>query len=177
MRNSPSSSGHARRAAFLCCRFAKNFAYYTVSRKAPDLDKNGFWSAVYLNFIDICSLEWRKIFGSNKEPFHWKNVLPHPEQFRDELLDMHGLNEDKLDGLWEEIKTYRDTFVAHLGNQENIQVPNMNLAYWFTEFYYRKLQIEFPEIQSFDSLPIHIDQYYGSCLQEAEFVMAYVRLK
>ncbi len=165
----------ARRAAFLCCHFARNFAYYSVFRKSLDLGKEGFWLTVHGNFIDVCVLEWCKLFGNRNGKYHWKNTLSDPGKFRSELLRTHGIDEAALEKLWNEVKSYRDDFVAHLEEQETTVIPNMNVAYLLVEFYYRKLQLGYPALQTHIALPAHVDRYYDSCLREAEEVLVHTR--
>lgn len=161
----------ARNAALLCRHFVRNFAYYSVFRKSPDLDKEGFWLTVHGNFIDVCVLEWCKLFGSRNGKYHWENTIPDAERFRRELLGTHGIDKTTLEKLWNEVKNYRDGFVAHSEEQTTTDIPNMNVPYLLVTFYYRKLQLEFPTLQTDSSLPVHFDQYYDSCLKEAEEVL------
>lgn len=165
----------ATNAALLCCHFARNFAYHSVFRKSPYLGKEGFWLTVQGNFIDVCVLEWCKLFGNRNGKYHWKNVLCDPDNFRRELLDTHGIDEAALKKLWNTVKDYRDDFVAHTEEQEMSVVPNMNLPYLLVEFYYRKLQLNFPSLETDDCLPAHIDRYYDSCLKEAEGVLLHTK--
>ena len=158
----------ARKAALLCCHFARNFAYYSVFRKSPDIGKEGFWLTIHGNFIDACVLEWCKLFGNRNGNFHWRNTLALPETFRLEILSAHGIDETALKKLWNEVKNYRDDFVAHTEEQETTVIPNMNVPYLLVAFYFRKLQLEFPTLQTNKSLPAHFDRYYDSCLKEAE---------
>ncbi len=104
----------ARRAALLCCHFARNFAYYSVFRSSHLLDKEGFWLTIHGNFVDVCVLEWCKLFGNRNGKYHWKNVMPDPDIFKGKLLSSHGIDDAALEKLWNEIKDYRDDFVAHL---------------------------------------------------------------
>jgi hypothetical protein len=77
--------------------------------------------------------------------------------------------------LWNEVKSYRDEFVAHLGGSETTKVPNMNLPHFLVEFYYEKLQAEFPHLQSTKTLPVHMDTYYQSHLDEATRIFKLAR--
>ena len=167
--------GRARNAALLCCHFARNFAYYSVFRKSPDIGKEGFWLTVQGNFIDVCVLEWCKLFGNRNGKYHWKNALCDPEQFRRELLEAHCIDEVALKNLWNVVKDYRDGFVAHTEEQETTEIPNMNLPHLLVEFYYRKLRLDFHALQTDKGLPAHFDRYYDSCLREATGVLQHTK--
>ena len=158
----------ARNAALLCCHFGRNFAYYSVFRKSLDLGKEGFWLTVHGNFIDVCALEWCKLFGSRSGKYHWSNTLTDPERFRREMLNAHSIDDASLESLWNEVKNYRDDFVAHSEEQETTAIPNMNVPYVLVEFYFGKLQYDFPALQTNNSLPTNFDWYYDARLKEAE---------
>ena len=171
-----SSADRARRAALLCCHFARSFAYYSIFQRSPDLDKEGFWLTIHGNFVDVCVLEWCKLFGSDSGEYYWKKTLSAPDVFKRELLDMHHINNAALDIIWKEIKDYRDKFVAHSEHHETTIIPNLNVPYLMVGFYFGKLQSEFPALQEDSSLPRHFDRYYDCCLKEAEEVLRHSKL-
>ncbi|WP_424318912.1 hypothetical protein [Candidatus Methylomirabilis sp.] len=42
------------------------------------------------NFLDICVLEWCKLFGDSRAQHHWKKVTSDPDKFfRDTLIYSH----------------------------------------------------------------------------------------
>ncbi len=165
------SEDRARRAALLCCHFARNFAYYSVLRSSSLLSTEGFWLTVHGNLIEVCVLEWCKLFGNRNGKYHWQNVMPDPILFRSEMISLHGIDDAELDRLWKEMKNYRDDFVAHLEAQETTQIPNLNVPYLLLAFYFRALQASFPVLIADSSLPQHFDRYYDQCLAEAKAVM------
>ena len=165
------ASDRARRAAMLCCHFARNFAYYSFFRSSSIFGVEGFWLTVHGNFLDVCVLEWCKLFGNRNGKFHWKNATLDPNAFRRELLNTHGIDDAALDKLWNEMKNYRDDFVAHLDEQETTAIPNLNGPYLLTTFYFEKLQSDFTALQTHSSLPQQIYQYYDLCLKQADEVL------
>lgn len=162
----------ARKAAFLCCHFERNFAYYSTFRRSRLLREEGFWLTVHGNFVDVCVLEWCKLFGNRNGKYHWQNIFSSPAQFRQELLTLHSIDDARLEMLWNEVKDYRDDFVAHLEDRESTPLPNMNIHHLLIEFYYRKLQATFPQLRYDDALPTDMDRYYRDCLTEAKQVLA-----
>lgn len=165
------ASDRARRAAMLCCYFARNFAYFSVFRSSPALREDGFWLTVHGNFVDVCVLEWCKLFGNRNGKYHWMNVTSDPETFRRELLDVHGIDDAELKRLWNEGKDYRDDFVAHTETQETTSVPKLNVPYLLVKFYFRRLQSDFPALIACEKLPQHFDRYYDNCLKLAQEVL------
>jgi hypothetical protein len=172
-----SATDYAIRAALLCCHFQRNFAYLTVSRDAPELDRVGFWLTVHGNFDAICALEWCKLFGNDNQRnrYHWKNVLKDPRDFKQKMLDTHGINDTALERLWKEIKDYRDHFIAHLENEGHTSVPNMNLAHLLVNFYFRRILLDYPAALASHLMPEYIDKYYEACVTEAEHARKYQR--
>lgn len=166
-------SKRARRAAMLCCHFARNFAYYSVFRSSTVLREEGFWLTVHGNFVDVCVLEWCKLFGNRNGKYHWQNVTLNSQEFRRQLLNMHGIDDAELKRLWNEVKSYRDNFVAHLEEDEATAIPNLNVPYLLTAFYFRALQSDFPDLQSISALPQYLDRYYNDCLKQAQEVLKY----
>ena len=166
-----STTDRARRAAWLCCHFARNYAYYVVFRNSSLLNKEGFWLTVHGNFADVCVLEWCKLFGNRNGKYHWKNVMPNPDLFRRELLSLHHIDDAALEKLWKEVKDYRDDFVAHLEEQETTRIPNLAVPNLLIAFYFRAIQANFLALKAESSLPLHLDRYYAQCLAEAKDVL------
>lgn len=161
------TSERAKRATLLCIHFARNFAYYSVFHSSSALRVEGFWLTTQGNFLDVCVLEWCKLFGNRNGKYHWSKVVLDPEAFRREMLHLHGITENELKALWDKVKDYRDDFVAHLEDQETTVVPNMNVPYLLTGFYFRKLRLDFPALQQDGAIPQDFDKYYDLCLQQA----------
>ena len=57
-----------------------------------------FWRLIYGDLSDIVVLEWCKLFGSDddeRQPLHWKNVIPDPSKFRNDLFAELQIYESK----------------------------------------------------------------------------------
>jgi hypothetical protein len=52
-----------------------------------------FWRAVSGNFIDICVLEWCKLFADPNGKHHWSKIVSDPTSFKTQLLDHLGIDE------------------------------------------------------------------------------------
>ena len=113
-----------------------------------------FWRLIYGDLSDIVVLEWCKLFGSDDEerqPLHWKHIVPDQVRFRNELFAQLGIYESKWRSYWNEMKDYRDKSVAHhdLRRPDITNYPKFDLALESAYFYYdfnvaelRKLGIE-----------------------------------
>ena len=104
-----------------------------------------FWRLILGSHLDISVLEWCKVFGSNAEKTHWKNVVPTAEhnRFRNELLTTIQMTQEEWTSYWESMKKYRDRQVAHyeelpLGSA----YPVLDSALSSSYFYYKYLIAE-----------------------------------
>ncbi len=56
-----------RQVKILCCHFLRNLAFYKAGwRKGELIFKDQFWVNANGNFIDVCVLEWCKLFGDKR---------------------------------------------------------------------------------------------------------------
>src|SRR4029434_10474685 len=113
-----------RRAALLCCHFVRNLAYYRAGfHDGTFKGDNEFWATVNGDFLDICVLEWCKLFGDYSEKHHWKRVVQYAKQFTTGMFSALGISQDDLDQCWKSIRSYRNKFVAHLDNEDTMNIP------------------------------------------------------
>ncbi|MGA7749305.1 MAG: hypothetical protein WCA63_04090 [Gallionella sp.] len=88
-----------RRVALLCCHFMRNLAYYRAGWNGNhfSIPASEFNKTVNSNFIDICVLEWCKLFGEHQEPHHWKNIVANKKEFKSGLLSCLKTDSKGLD--------------------------------------------------------------------------------
>ncbi|MCD4674473.1 MAG: hypothetical protein K8S18_00550 [Desulfobacula sp.] len=73
-----------RMVATLCLYCLRHIAYYRAGWGRGSLIlKTQFWVGVNGNFIDICVLEWCKIFGDLRGKHSWKKAISDPKSFKD----------------------------------------------------------------------------------------------
>ncbi len=122
-----------------------------------------FWRLIHGNQMDIAVIEWCKVFGSDKEATHWKNVIPSTEhdQFRAALLGAMGVPADAWTAYWKEMKTYRDNLAAHHNGANNISnYPHLDLALRSSYFYYGYLIKELRSLGD-QRFPDDLEEYCG----------------
>jgi hypothetical protein len=96
-----------------------------------------FWRIIYGNLLDVAVLEWCKVFGSHSEPTHWKNVVTDHNKFRNGLLQSLNIDRTRWESYWDEMKKYRDTWIAHHTEpQASTHYPNLELALESSYYYY-----------------------------------------
>ena len=55
-----------------------------------------FWINAIGNFLDICVLEWCKLFGEKRGKHYWREIISDPDSFFQELLNETGLTETEF---------------------------------------------------------------------------------
>jgi hypothetical protein len=130
-----------RRVGTLCCHFARNYAYYKAGWDNDVLKvKDQFWVTLNGNFIDICVLEWYKLFGDYKDKHHWKKVMSHDQTFKTRMFEALNIKQGDLDKVHDSIKSYRDKFIAHLDSEEIMHIPELEHALRMVFFYYAEVK-------------------------------------
>ena len=57
------------------------------------------------NCIDLCVLEWCKLFADKKGEYGWRNLVSHPDQFYKDLLTHLGLDDGAFQKIIKEMAT------------------------------------------------------------------------
>ncbi len=109
----------------------------TITNPEPHLN---FWRLMHGALLDLSVLEWTKIFGSNAEPTHWKGMISDHAKFKSDLLTCVGCTEVEWSNYWDEMKGYRDEYVAHhSASPSKTQYPTLDWAIKSCYFYYSHL--------------------------------------
>jgi len=118
-----------RRTLILCCHFLRNLAFYKAGwRNRVARRKSQFWVTANGNFLDHCVLEWCKLFADGRGKHHWRKVVTDQDAFLNDMLRTLRLTEDQFETYTNEMRTYRDKFVAHLDLDEIMQIPRLRIA-------------------------------------------------
>ena len=152
-----------RRVAILCCNCLRNLAFYRAGwRNSTRVFKGHFWANVNGNFLDICVLEWCKLFGDSRGRHYFGKVLTAPTDFFDSLLNDLRMNEAKFDAYVREMKTYRDKFVAHLDSEPVMHIPDLTVALKSVSLLYDYLRAHEDHGGFFPDAPENASAYYAS---------------
>jgi hypothetical protein len=165
-----------RRVVILCRNFAVNLAYYRAGRRVEylhlqDYQKRGnFWRAISGNFIDICVLEWCKLFADSKGKHHWSKVVSDPADFKTQLFKHLGIDEAAFQKEIEMIRRYRDKFLAHLDSDEIMNIPALDIAKKAVWFYHSYVVQHEAQPGDLAGLPLELDAGYAQCENEARAI-------
>ena len=142
------------RTGILCLHFLRNAAYYrTFNAAAIPRRREQFWRTINGNFIDICMLEWCKLFGDPKAKHHWSKCVTDEQRFRTGLYRAVGLNEEPFERYRLEVRAYRDKFVAHLDELNTIAIPNLRPGFESVNYLYAYLLDVEDDLDAFHDAP------------------------
>ncbi len=81
-----------RRVGILCCHCLRNIAYYKEGwRSGKLIFRDQFWVTINGNFMDICVIEWCKLFGDTRGKHYWGKVITEKDKFLTGLLGAQPL--------------------------------------------------------------------------------------
>lgn len=107
----------------------RNLSYYRRGWKYGKLIENSeFWKTAHGNFLDITVIEWCKLFADPRGKHHWRKVVKDHAAFEAGLLAAAQATQAQFDDYVNEVRTYRDKFVAHLDDLEQMQFPQLDLV-------------------------------------------------
>ena len=160
-------SAKARRAGILCCHVLRNVAFYQSWDEAGQpFKEEQFWITANGNFLDIAVLEWCKLFVGSKGKHHFSRALEDADQFRKDLVEKLGLTEAKFDDCIGRFKAYRDKFIAHLDEENMMNIPDMKVARRSTKFLYQRLLVQEAQNNTFVDAPSSAKSVYKTFLSE-----------
>ena len=168
---------HIRRVGILCCHCLRNIAFYMAGwRDGEFIPKkpSQFLINVNGNFIDICVLEWCKLFAEEKKGKHyWGKVITDVAVFFTGLLNSVGMTKNQWEIYMKKMLTYRDKLVAHLDDvdlEEKIYFPELNVACQSAAYLYDYLRSHEDEGDFFIGFPDTALSFYMRFLNEGKLI-------
>jgi hypothetical protein len=138
-----------RRVVMLCSSFLRNLAFHRagLDRRVqrallmsphPQFE---FWREAHVNFLDVCVLEWCKLFADRRGQHHWRRIIDIDDHdgVEADLYRRLSVTPDEFAKLIEKAKHYRDKFIAHLDEERIMRLPNLELAKKSVVFLYGRL--------------------------------------
>jgi hypothetical protein len=170
-----------RRVALLCYSFARNIAYYRVGQEDrskslvhPYHPHTAFWRLANSNFLDLCVLEWCKLFGDSMGEHFWGKIVSDKQMFERELLDSVGADAVQFQEQVAAMRRYRDRFVAHLDSDLVMQIPVLKVAQdsvWFYHAFLVKHEASANELDGPAYIPNCMALGYNQCVEEARAIV------
>jgi hypothetical protein len=164
-----------RMVATLCLYCLRHMAYYRAGWSRGSLIlRTQFWVGVNGNFIDICVLEWCKLFGDLRGKHSWKRAISDPKSFQDGLLQDLELTEAEFNAYVVEMRTYRDKYVAHLDSVERFDIPKLDIAKKSVVYLYNYLLAREDQGGYLNDAPRDVSRFYENAFKEALSVYRHV---
>jgi hypothetical protein len=124
-----------RRVVRLCCMFMRSLAFFRAGLQPevpPKLfarthPQGWFWRGVHGNFMDMCVLDWCKLFADYKSEHHWHRVVDDRVRFKKDLCAALGIRSAEFTKMIKEVEHYRNKFVAHLDEERVMRFPKWEL--------------------------------------------------
>lgn len=168
-----------RRVALLCCHFVRNVAYYCIgyvneSGTGGLKQTTQFGATVNGNMIDIAVMEWCKVFADRKARHRWSRIVrtdAEQKQFLAQLFPSIGITDEGWKQYVEQMRAYRDNFIAHLDVNDEMHVPTLETALRSAFFLYEHMLAHAPagtfNMPHRVKLPLDLQAYYAECQEEA----------
>ena len=163
-----------RRVVILCCSFARNLAYYRVawSEEHRHLLQPGnahlnFWLQVNGNFLEMCVLEWCKLFADKKGKHFWEKIVSDASTFEESLLRHLRLEMDEFEKKIKTMKFYRDKHIAHLDSERWMYAPKLDIPKKAVWFYHVHIVNHEAQPGDLEGLPQDLEKGYEETEQEA----------
>ena len=156
-----------RRTGILCLHCLRNAAYYRAWNAAPRARRQEqFWRTINSNCIDICVLEWCKVFGDLRAKHHWSKSVSDQDAFVRALYARLSMDEQEFEVFRLAVRHYRGKFVAHLDEENRFNVPLLQPIIDSTRFLYNYLVEVEDDVNAFHDAPDRADARFTEHLLE-----------
>lgn len=152
-----------RRVALLCCHFSRNLAYYRAwhERLVPG-EYGELLATIDGNFIDMAVIEWCKLFGDRRGRHCWDKVVSR-QNFEADMFIHLDETDDQFKKYIDDMREYRDKFLAHLDDERIMNIPRMELAEESVKFLYDYLICVEAKAGDLEGLPRDLAAYQQGC--------------
>jgi hypothetical protein len=160
-----------RKTGLVCLHCLRNLAFLRAAHDARQRwAGHQFWVTTHNNFLDIAVLEWCKVFGDRRAKHDWRKAVTDQELFFSSLLNHLRLTEELFAEYVVEMRTYRDKFIAHLDEENRMNIPNMVPATKSAQFLYRWLIENEDDCNAFWDTPKNPVAYFRGFMSEARLI-------
>ncbi len=143
----------------------RNLSYHRAWNSAKlERKKQEFWRTINGNFIDTAVLEWCKVFGDPRAMHHWSKCVGDTAKFSEGLWAVTGKTKEEFEQYRLLVRAYRDKFVAHLDDLNQMQIPDLQPALESVRYLYQYLVDSEDDVNAFVDLPQNASRYYQTHL-------------
>ena len=118
-----------QRTSALCQHTIRNLAYVQVlSERKTEWSHIHFWICAHNNFLDVGILEWCKLFTDVSGKHHWTRTVSNRAKFEMLVHSAAGMSKSEFSEYCEQLRWYRNRFLAHLDEDLSFRLPKMEPA-------------------------------------------------
>jgi hypothetical protein len=181
-----------RRVVIICESFTRNLAYFRVgsahmSQLSDAHPHISFWVQTTNNFLDLCVLEWCKLFGERDRDRReygwgehgWRAIVTDQTAFEARLLTDLNKTAKQFGKLAEKARYYRDKFVAHLDTGRVMEPPFLDAALkslWFYHRYVVEKEAANGNLHGRVDSAAEMERYFQRCVEEATQIYSQIAL-
>jgi hypothetical protein len=121
------------------------------------------------NFVDMCVLEWCKLFADRNGKHFWGTVVTAPDSFKAGLRHLR-LDEGAFQNKIEEMRRLRDKHIAHQDSDSIGYTPKLDIAKKAVWFYHAQVVNQEANRADLERLPVELDAGYAECEEEAKAI-------
>lgn len=154
-----------RRTVILCTSFLRNLAIYRAGQTvgaqllSHEARHHQFWLQMNSNCIDICVLEWCKLFADQNGEHFWRAVVAPDRHaaFENGLLQSVSMSADDFAEYVRDFRRYRDRFIAHLDRDRTMYPPVLSSAEVSVRYFFARVVSEEAAPYDLIGLPSRVD--------------------
>lgn len=118
----------------------RNIAHHRAGyASGMDYDTPNISRDSYSNAFFVAVLEWCKIFGDHNADHYWPQFIEDPYVFLYDMLDFYSMTTEDYEDAMDEVRTFRDKFVAHLDMDVPEESPSMDMMLCTSMYLYDHL--------------------------------------
>jgi hypothetical protein len=118
--------------------------------------------------MDLCTLEFCKLFGEKNGQHYWRKVITDQESFFSGLLAAIAMTAQEFDAYIKCMKFYRNKYVAHLDEEKGGQYPSLAAGKAATAYLFDYLAENENDDNYFPDVTQSSAEYYATRLAEGE---------
>jgi hypothetical protein len=122
------------------------------------------------NGIDVCVLEWCKLFADANGKHYWRKIVTDLSGFQAGLLGHLGLEAIASRKEVDIMRRYRDKFLAHLDSDSIMNIPVLDVPKKAVWFYHHHIVNREATPGDLIGLPAQLDGGYQESEREADAV-------
>ena len=138
-----------------------------MSECEREWDEFEFWIATHNAFLDLAILDWCKLFTETSGVHHWRASVIDYAGFERSFFASSGLSDEQFAHYCDNLRTYRNRFLAHLDKHNAHRLPTLTVARVSTKALLHWLVCVEDHSGILSDAPSDPEQFYSACFHQA----------